>query len=112
MPYSVRDPKPATKVCGEMRRAILAQQLDFENLPGVAPEDNSTLIFEDNDNGSDAKCTTAFEPLGFEDNTPKRVYKCKTGNITITSEDPPPGNQPHQKRAAFRPRGSATTRAV
>ncbi|WP_299870040.1 hypothetical protein [uncultured Hoeflea sp.] len=70
----------------------LAQQLDFENLPSVAPEDNSAMMFEDNDNGSDAECTTAFEPLGLEDNTPKRVYKCKTGNITITSEDPPLSN--------------------
>lgn len=69
----------------------VAQQLDFENLPGVAPQDNLSSMFEDSHNTSDTECTTAFEPLGLEDDTPKRVYKCKTGNITITSENPPPG---------------------
>jgi hypothetical protein len=69
----------------------LAQQLDFENLPGVESTDSPALPFEDANSGPEAECTTAFEPLGLEDTTPKRVYKCRKGNITITSEDPPPG---------------------
>lgn len=70
-----------------------AQQLNFESLPGVTAEPAPSVSFKDETTGGDnAECTTAFEVVGMEDNTPKRVYKCTRGNITITSETPPPDN--------------------
>ena len=68
-----------------------AQQLNFENLPGVTTSQDSAVTFDDEADEAKPDCRTAFEvPVGAEDNVPKRVYKCKQGSITITRENPPP----------------------
>ena len=67
-----------------------AQQLNFDSLPGVTADQGPSLNLK-GDAGPKPECTTAFEAFGTETSVPKRVYKCKQGNITITSETPPPG---------------------
>ena len=67
-----------------------AQQLDFNNLPGVMADQGQSLNLK-SDTDAHPECTTAFEAYGTESSVPKRVYKCTRGNITITSESPPPG---------------------
>ena len=70
---------------------VAGQQLNFESLPGVTANPGPTLSFEDETPGDKTECTTAFEVVGTESSVPKRVYKCTRGNITVTSETPPPG---------------------
>ena len=70
---------------------VAGQQLNFESLPGVTASPGSAFTFEDETPGDKTECTTAFEVVGTESNVPKRVYKCTRGNITVTSETPPPG---------------------
>ncbi|SOE16420.1 hypothetical protein SAMN05877838_1287 [Hoeflea halophila] len=69
----------------------IAQDLDFSNLPGVVQQTGPSVSFEDTGSQAKPECTTAFEVYGTESNVPKRVYKCKKGNITITSDEPPEG---------------------
>lgn len=81
----------ATLVLGSACAPGIAQDLDFKNLPGVVQQTGPAVEFKDSGSASSPDCTTAFEVYGTESNVPKRVYKCRQGNITITSDERPEG---------------------
>ena len=81
----------ATLVLGSFCAPGIAQDLDFKNLPGVVQQTGPAVEFKDSGSASSPDCTTAFEVYGTESNVPKRVYKCRQGNITITSDERPEG---------------------
>ncbi|WP_375590507.1 hypothetical protein ABWH89_07210 [Hoeflea alexandrii] len=81
----------AVLALGSMCSTGIAQDLDFDNLPGVVQQTGPAVDFKDTQGAATPDCTTAFEVYGTESNVPKRVYKCRQGNITITSDERPEG---------------------
>lgn len=81
----------ATLVLGSVCAPGIAQDLDFKNLPGVVQQTGPAVEFKDSGSAATPDCTSSFEVYGTESNVPKRVYKCRQGDITITSDERPEG---------------------